>query len=231
MRGMLDLVARRWRAMALLTVGVLAGGTVWAVAAVPSSSGTITVCYPIDTSTNAPALPAATAGNLIVIDPSTQTCSDIKAGGGETETELTFNQTGVVGPAGVAGSTGATGPRGPAASLRPTPIGTAALKLAHQGSGSGSTSIDAPVVSFTLPTGKGDPVILGLKYSGGSLLSAAADKTVFRSVLITLKDGGSGTLVKYTLTSAVASKIVVAGASGVTTQTLTLKFSKIVIAS
>jgi hypothetical protein len=181
MRAIFHFVTHRWRAVALVTVGALAGGTVWAVAAVPGTGGTVTVCYET-TSTGAP---VETTPNLTLIDPSAgQSCSHIVSGGANSvplsAAELTLNQTGPAGPAGapgaagVAGATGATGATGPAASVTPTAIGTITFKPAHRGSvGTGTAPIVATVVSLTVGTKVSHGTLtVVLKDNGPALLKA-----------------------------------------------------------
>jgi hypothetical protein len=235
MRAIFHFVTHRWRAVALVTVGALAGGTVWAVAAVPGTGGTVTVCYET-TSTGAP---VETTPNLTLIDPSAgQSCSHIVSGGANSvplsAAELTLNQTGPAGPAGapgaagVAGATGATGATGPAASVTPTAIGTITFKPAHRGSvGTGTAPIVATVVSLTVGTKVSHGTLtVVLKDNGPALLKELDTLEVFPSVKISVSHG-RGMLATYTLKNATMADIQIAGASSVTTQTDTLRYESL----
>jgi hypothetical protein len=118
-------LTRSWKAVALVAVGALAGGTVLAVASVPDSNGVVHVCYLVS---GTPPEPTSGVANMIVIDPSAgQSCND-------REQALTLDQTGIQ------GTQGATGPQGPVGS--PGALGTQGLAGAP-----GATGPQGPVGS------------------------------------------------------------------------------------
>jgi type VI protein secretion system component Hcp len=112
-------LTRSWKAIALVAVGALAGGTVLAVASVPDSNGVIHLCYAVEKSpvTGGPPAPYITGvSNIYVIDPSApadQSCGEItKPASDVTWQSLTIDQTGAQGIQGIQGTQGATGAPG-----------------------------------------------------------------------------------------------------------------------
>jgi type VI secretion system Hcp family effector len=113
-------LTRSWKAVALVAVGALAGGTVLAVASVPDSSGMIHLCYAVEKSpvSGGPPTPYITgASNVYVIDPSApadQSCGEItKPASDVTWQSLTIDQTGIQGVQGIQGAQGIPGVNGP----------------------------------------------------------------------------------------------------------------------
>ncbi len=236
------LLTRSWKAVALVAVGALAGGTVLAVASVPDSNGVVHVCYLVTSPTNGePPVPISGAANMIVIDPSAgQSCND-------REQALTLDQTGIqgaqgatgpTGPEGSPGSVGAPGVQGLAglsatALAIPTSVGQVTLKRAVQGKVGGGTpsEISFAPLSVTLndKSKKGSLTITKLLDSSTpSLLQAMASASVFPSGSIVL-DGSNSTSTRYKLTSVVITSSKLEGTESTKTQSLTLKYQKIEI--
>ena len=103
-------ITRSWKAVALVAVGALAGGTVLAVASVPDSNGVIHLCYTTEHLRAGGSAPNPTNPNVTLIDPSVgQACTS-------TQQALTINQTGIQGIQGIQGASGTTGSQGPVGS-------------------------------------------------------------------------------------------------------------------
>jgi hypothetical protein len=89
-------IGRVWKAALLIAAGAVGGGAALAVASVPGSNGVIHGCYLVD-STGAP---VTTGPNLRIIDPSLgQQCLGAQ-GEFQSESSLSWNQTGPPGPPG-----------------------------------------------------------------------------------------------------------------------------------
>jgi hypothetical protein len=229
-------VARSWKAVALVAVGALAGGTVLALASVPDSNGVVHVCYLVS---GTPPEPTSGVANMIVIDPSAgQSCND-------REQALTLDQTGIqgaqgaTGPQGPVGSPGAHGTQGlagaPALALpvTPTSIGQVTLKPAFAGKlGAKPANITFEPVSVTL-SGRAPhasiTIVKLLDTSSPTLLKALATGSEFASGIIVLNATNGKKLVNYRLTNPVIENSEIAGANNVKTQSLTLHFKSIVV--
>jgi len=233
-------ITRSWKAVALVALGALAGGTVLAVASVPDSSGVVHVCYLVTSPTNGePPVPISGAANMIVIDPSAgQSCND-------REQALTLDQAGIQG---AQGATGPTGPQGPVGSpgalgaqgatgtalalpVTPSPIGQVTLEPNLKGKvGAKPANITFEPVSVTL-SGKAPyasiAIVKLLDTSSPALLKALAKGSQFATGTIVMNATNGKQLVRYSLTDPVIESSEIDGANNVKTQSLTLHFKTI----
>jgi len=191
----------------LLAVGAAGAGAAFAVAAVPSSNGTIYACYEVTTTQSAVGGPVSTvpdtAGpNLQIIDPSAgQSCgAGGSAGPGLQQFTLDFNQAGPQGAQGAQGVTGPAGPTatvadgqtltladgqvitvGPSANTGPLDVLTPSKKALAElilSNGAGADTVSFPVLNFTTAANNG-----GGTGSAGS--GAGAGKASFGEFSIT----------------------------------------------
>lgn len=233
-------VGRVWKGVALLAAGAIAGGAVLAVASVPDSNGTIHVCYLTSTSTGDPYVSSSSPPNVTIIDPSAgQSCALIKVGGGVTETPLSFNEAGVAGQNGAAGASGAPGATGPAGPVntstvaaKPTAIGYATFKLAHQGAlghnfPNSPTPPQLTLTSVALNAAqRHGSLTIGVQTSNSALLEDLAHNVVFKQVQLVV-DAGSAKLATYDLGDVVATRSLIAGSGIATSQTFKLTYLRL----
>jgi type VI protein secretion system component Hcp len=248
-------LTRSWKAVALVAVGALAGGTVLAVASVPDSSGMIHLCYAVEKSpvTGGPPAPYITGvSNVYVIDPSApanQSCGEItKPASDVTWQSLTIDQTGAQGIQGIQGTQGATGAPG-APGVAGTPgiqgvpgvvlpvksssIGQVTLKQAVQGKvGNAPVEISFTPISVTLgdKRTKGSlTIVKQLDTTSSSLLLAMSDDRVFKTGKIVVDGTNGKSLTQYELTNAVITNSKIDGTENDKTQSLTLKYETILV--
>jgi hypothetical protein len=238
-------LTRGWKVVVLVAVGAIAGGGAFAVASVPDSNGLVHLCYVVTKSpTSGEPVPATTAPNVTVIDPSAgQSCSEIKVGGADSEQPLTIDQTGVQGPTGPSGTPGTQGPAGlqgtagPQIALPTTNsavVGQVTLRPPVQGKAGGKApaSITFNALSVTLNDKSKHGSLTIVKQDDSSitqLLQALGTDRVFPSVTISLDGANGKPAVHYTLKNAVIEQSEITGAGDVRTQSLTLEYQAIVV--
>jgi type VI protein secretion system component Hcp len=230
-------LTRSWKAVALVAVGALAGGTVLAVASVPDSNGVIHLCYTTEHLRAGGSAPNPTNPNVTLIDPSVgQACTS-------TQQALDINQTG---PQGIQGATGAPGVAGTpgiqgAAGIQGVPglvlpvksssIGQVTLKQAVQGKvGNAPVEISFTPISVTLSDTrtKGSlTIVKQLDTTTSSLLQAMSDDRVFKTGKIVVDGTNGKSLTQYELTNAVITSSKIDGTENDKTQSLTLKYETI----
>jgi type VI protein secretion system component Hcp len=232
-------LTRSWKAVALVAVGALAGGTVLAVASVPDSNGMIHLCYTTEHLRAGGSAPNPTNPNVTLIDPSVgQACTS-------TQQALDINQTG---PQGIQGTTGAPGVAGTpgiqgAAGIQGVPgvvlpvksssIGQVTLKQAVQGKvGNAPVEISFTPISVTLgdKRTKGSlTIVKQLDTTSSSLLQAMSDDRVFKTGTIVVDGTNGKSLTQYELTNAVITNSKIDGTENDKTQSLTLKYETILV--
>jgi len=233
-------LTRSWKAVALVAVGALAGGTVLAVASVPDSNGTIHLCYTTEHLRAGGSAPNPTNPNVTLIDPSVgQACTS-------TQQALDINQTGIQGTqgatgppgapgiAGTPGIQGASGIQGVPGLLLPvksSPIGQVTLKQAVQGKvGNVPVQISFTPISVTLgdKRTKGSlTIVKQLDTTTSSLLQAMSDDREFKTGKIVVDGTNGKSLTQYELTNAVITSSKIDGTENDKTQSLTVKYQTI----
>jgi Type VI secretion system effector, Hcp len=226
-------LTRYWKAVALIALGALAGGTVLAVASVPDSNGMIHLCYTIEQPVNGgPAVPDIRGSNVTLIDPSAgQSCTS-------NQQALTIDQTGAQGIQGIQGASGTTGAQGPAGislalPVKPTPIGQVTLKPPVKGKvGDSPANVTFEPVSVTI-SGRAPhasiTIVKLLDTSSPTLLKALAKGSAFASGRIVMNATNGKQLAQYSLTDPVIENSEIDGVNNVNTQTLTLYFKSIAV--
>jgi hypothetical protein len=245
-------IGKSWKGAALLAVGAAVGATAVAVASVPDGN-VIHACYQV--SAPGSTVPAPTAGNVRIIDPSAGQACNTAVGAGPTEHALDWNVSGPQGSPGTPGTPGAPGKsvtlvagntmtlsggqvvtigNSPVATFRSLPIGTRSVATL---SFTGGITTDILSYGFAANTGgsggaSGKAAVHDIQItkltdkSSPKLFLACANGQHFKTATLVVRKAG-GKQVVYTLTDVLIATAQSTDHSQKLTDSLTLNYAKL----